>query len=135
MCASVHSRLVPVKHGPQPRRWYRRSGGVGSCCEHLWLWPGLGRHIGHLLQSSSATRPPANRRVGALITAGCQAIGCEALFPFTYGHLDISMSRNGFADDASANNGDTYESLECPGCSRVHLVNRSTGRALGDDSE
>jgi hypothetical protein len=36
-----------------------------------------------------------------------------------------------FADDASVDNGEIYESLTCPACSQVHLINRSTGRALG----
>jgi hypothetical protein len=40
-----------------------------------------------------------------------------------------------FADDVSANNGETYESLTCLACSQVHLVNRSTGRTLGEDDE
>ena len=37
-------------------------------------------------------------------------------------------------DDVPADNGDIiYESLRCPICAHMHLVNRSTGRALGDD--
>lgn len=28
---------------------------------------------------------------------------------------------------------DVYEALKCPVCSRTHLVNRSTGRTLGDE--
>jgi hypothetical protein len=43
------------------------------------------------------------------------------------------------ADDARADNGDIiseiYESLKCPVCAHMHLVNRSTGRALGDDGK
>jgi hypothetical protein len=40
-----------------------------------------------------------------------------------------------FADDVSANNGETYESLTCAACSQVHLVNRATGKTLGNDIE
>ena len=40
-----------------------------------------------------------------------------------------------FADDVSANNGETYESITCPACAQVHLVNRATGKTLGDDNE
>jgi len=29
----------------------------------------------------------------------------------------------------------TYEYVECPACSRSHLVNKSTGRLLGDHKE
>jgi hypothetical protein len=31
--------------------------------------------------------------------------------------------------------GETYQSLICAACSQIHLVNRSTGRILGDDAD
>jgi hypothetical protein len=40
-----------------------------------------------------------------------------------------------FADDVSANEGETYEPVTCLACSQVHLVNRLTGRTLGEDDE
>jgi len=40
-----------------------------------------------------------------------------------------------FAYDVSANNGETYEPVTCLACSQVHLVNRSTGRTLGEGDE
>jgi hypothetical protein len=40
-----------------------------------------------------------------------------------------------FADDVSAGNSETYESVTCPACKRIHLVNRSTGKTLGDVDE
>jgi hypothetical protein len=40
-----------------------------------------------------------------------------------------------FADDASANDGETYEPVTCLACSQVHLVNRLTGRTLGEEDE
>ncbi len=40
-----------------------------------------------------------------------------------------------FAEDLSANEGETYEPITCTACTRVHLVNRATGRALGGDNE
>ena len=65
----------------------------------------------------------------------------EALLLYLYGYADISM-RTGesvqtwIGDDVPADNGDIiYESLRCPLCGHVHLVNRSTGRALGGDNE
>jgi hypothetical protein len=39
------------------------------------------------------------------------------------------------ADAAPGVNAEIYESVTCPVCTRVHLVNRSTGRTLGDDDE
>jgi hypothetical protein len=38
-----------------------------------------------------------------------------------------------FADDVPAINGETYESVTCTACRQVHLVNRATGKTLGDD--
>jgi hypothetical protein len=40
-----------------------------------------------------------------------------------------------FADTVSSANTETYETVTCPICTRVHLVNRSNGRTLGDDGE
>ena len=27
---------------------------------------------------------------------------------------------------------DSYESVNCPACTRIHLINKTTGRTLGD---
>jgi hypothetical protein len=35
------------------------------------------------------------------------------------------------ADDASANEDKVYETMTCPACTWVHLVNRASGRVLG----
>ena len=40
-----------------------------------------------------------------------------------------------FADDEPADDSDTYESVKCLACTRVHLINRSTGKALGEDEQ
>ena len=40
-----------------------------------------------------------------------------------------------FADDVSANNGETYELMACPACTQAHFVNRATGKVLGDDRD
>lgn len=36
-------------------------------------------------------------------------------------------------DPSSENGGEVYEAVECPACTRVHLVNVKTGKTLGDD--
>jgi hypothetical protein len=38
------------------------------------------------------------------------------------------------ADDPNAPN-DEYEAVTCPACVRVHLLNRKTGKLLGQDDE
>ena len=35
-----------------------------------------------------------------------------------------------FADDGAASEGEVYEAMTCPACTRVHLVNPATGRVL-----
>jgi hypothetical protein len=37
------------------------------------------------------------------------------------------------ADDPSGDDVEVYETVTCLACTRVHLVNRSTGKVLGGD--
>jgi hypothetical protein len=37
------------------------------------------------------------------------------------------------ADDPSVTEGEVYETVTCLACTRLHLINRATGRVLGDD--
>ena len=30
---------------------------------------------------------------------------------------------------------DSYESVTCPACTRIHLINKTTGRTLGDNAK
>jgi hypothetical protein len=58
------------------------------------------------------------------------------MVPFIYRCPTTGLDVQGlFADSAPADNTETYESVSCPVCTRVHLVNRTTGRTLGDDGE
>ena len=43
--------------------------------------------------------------------------------------------RGWFADEPSANEVETYETVTCLAYRQVHLINRLTGQALGDDDE
>jgi len=38
-------------------------------------------------------------------------------------------------DAAPADHPDSYETVTCPACARVHLVNKTTGRLLGDNEK
>lgn len=40
-----------------------------------------------------------------------------------------------FADNGSENGGETYETVVCAACSRLHLVNPKTGKTVGADEE
>jgi hypothetical protein len=40
-----------------------------------------------------------------------------------------------FADNATADEGEVYETMTCPACTRVHLVNPVTGKVLGADDD
>jgi hypothetical protein len=37
--------------------------------------------------------------------------------------------------DAAPDYPDSYESVACPACARIHLVNKTTGRTLGDNAK
>ena len=37
------------------------------------------------------------------------------------------------ADDPSMTEGEVYETVTCLACTQLHLINRATGRVLGDD--
>jgi hypothetical protein len=37
------------------------------------------------------------------------------------------------ADDPPVTEGEVYETVTCLACTRLHLINRATGRVLGDD--
>jgi hypothetical protein len=40
-----------------------------------------------------------------------------------------------FADDASGDDDEAYETVTCLACTRTHLIKRSTGKVLGDNDE
>ena len=39
------------------------------------------------------------------------------------------------ADAAPTDHPDSYETVNCPACARIHLVNKITGRLLGDNEK
>ena len=39
------------------------------------------------------------------------------------------------ADEIDSRNGEAYEAVSCLACGQVHLVNPTTGKTLGDDTE
>jgi hypothetical protein len=58
------------------------------------------------------------------------------MVPFIYRCPTTGLNVQGLSPDAvPADNTETYESVSCPVCTRAHLVNRATGRTLGNDGE
>jgi hypothetical protein len=47
-------------------------------------------------------------------------------------HLDID-ERPAFAGDDQDAPDNKYEGIACPACAKLHLVNRKTGKLLGQD--
>ena len=45
-------------------------------------------------------------------------------------HVQIEMPEMAPTDHA-----DSYESVSCPACTRIHLVSKTTGRMLGDNEK
>jgi hypothetical protein len=55
---------------------------------------------------------------------------------FIYRCPTTGMNVQGWSvDDTSADEGEVYETVTCLACTRVHLINRSTGKVLGSDDE
>jgi hypothetical protein len=52
------------------------------------------------------------------------------MVPFTYRCPATGLNVQGFFADEVPKETDTYESVICTACTRVHLVNRSTGKTL-----
>jgi hypothetical protein len=50
---------------------------------------------------------------------------------FLYRCPSTSQTVHGFAAKDVSNDPDTYESVTCLACRRVHLVNPATGKVLG----
>jgi hypothetical protein len=58
------------------------------------------------------------------------------MIPFIYRCPITGLKVQGlFADEASVEAPNTYEAVTCLACTRVHLVNRSTGKTQYDDEE
>ena len=57
------------------------------------------------------------------------------MVPFIYRCPTTGLNVQGLSADAVPADAETYESVTCPVCTRVHLVNRATGRTLGDDDD
>jgi len=38
-------------------------------------------------------------------------------------------------DAAPTDHPDAYETVNCPACARIHLINKITGRLLGDNEK
>lgn len=58
------------------------------------------------------------------------------MVPFIYRCPITGRNVQGFfADEVPPKETETYESVTCVTCTRVHLVNRSTGRTLGAEND
>jgi hypothetical protein len=56
--------------------------------------------------------------------------------PFLYRCPNTGLNVQGwFADDASGDDDEAYETVTCLACTRTHLIKRSTGKVLGDNDE
>jgi len=53
--------------------------------------------------------------------------------PFTYRCPNTGKTVQGFTAEEVSD--DTYESISCLACRKVHFVNPTTGKVLGEDDE
>jgi len=47
-------------------------------------------------------------------------------------NVQVWMPDAALADQTDSREADSYESVTCPACTRLHLVNKITGKILGD---
>ena len=56
--------------------------------------------------------------------------------PFIYRCPNTGMNVQGWVDDdPTEGGGETYQSITCTICTRIHLVDPKTGRVLGADED
>ena len=61
---------------------------------------------------------------------GC-AISRTMATTFLYRCPNTGQTVQGWSADEVTDDDNTYQSVECPTCTRVHLVNPKTGKVLG----
>ena len=55
------------------------------------------------------------------------------MVPFLYRCPNTGLKVQGWsADEITEDEADTYETVTCTACGQLHLVNRESGRVLGD---
>jgi hypothetical protein len=69
------------------------------------------------------------------------ARGCTAASTLKMVRLIFRCTRTGMnvqiemPERAPTDHADSYESVTCPACTRIHLVNKTTGKMLGDNEK
>ena len=64
------------------------------------------------------------------------ANGRQAMVSFLYRCPVIGLNVQGWvADDPTEHGEDHFEAVTCTACTRIHLVNPTTGRVLGADDD
>ena len=78
----------------------------------------------------------ADRTHHALQQIKVTKVSSHLMAPFLYRCPNTGRQVQGWiADDPTDEDDDTYQSLECLACTRVHLVNPKTGRVAGFDDD
>jgi hypothetical protein len=59
-----------------------------------------------------------------------------SMFAFVYRCPSTGLNVQGwFTDEPAANETDSYETVKCLACNQLHLINRATGKTIGQDDE
>jgi hypothetical protein len=84
-------------------------------------------------------RGPMQKKSGGLRQINAQ--GRTTASTSKMGKLIFRCTRTGMnvqiemPEMASTDHADSYESLTCPACTRIHLINKTTGKMLGDNEK
>jgi hypothetical protein len=55
--------------------------------------------------------------------------------PFLFRCPNTAYRVQGFVAEDASDNAEDHQTVTCPACQHVHLVNPTTGKVLGDDDE
>jgi hypothetical protein len=97
------------------------------------------RRADHRWQARALRRGPLQKKSGDL--SQINARGCTPLSTSKMVRLIFRCARTGMnvqiemPEKAPTDHADSYESVTCPACTRIHLVNKTTGKMLGDNEK
>jgi hypothetical protein len=98
-------------------------------------------HPGVLISAGrlAPRRRPMQKKSGDL--RQINARGCTTASPLKMVRLIFRCVQTGMnvqiemPEKAPTDHVDSYESVACPACTRIHLINKTTGKMLGDNEK
>ena len=95
------------------------------------------KRIGTALEVTGVTHELGglDRTHGSDLAALSWPLGSRMTLPFLYRCPNTGRMVQGLIAEEVETDSDTFESVECLACTRLHFVNPNTGRVLGEAEE